>query len=225
MLPADLARLQADRWFAAIAPERQQRLVRRGRVRVLADGGRLCAIGDPPDGLYAVLDGDVRLVSNTVGGQESLALMMGPGAWFGGLSAVDGGPRTHEAVAVGPARVLHVSQRDLDQATQEDPLLYRDLARLIAAYHRAATAVLAQTLTQPLLVRLARSLAAAARARPDGAVHLRQEDVAAMHGVSRQTINKALKRLQAAGLVAVAYGRVAVLDAGRLRSLGRDAAG
>lgn len=222
MQAADLARLRADRWFAAIAPERQTRLVRRGRVRALADGGRLCAIGDPPDGLYAVLEGDVRLVAGTAAGQESLALMMGPGAWFGGLSAVDGGPRTHEAVAVGPARVLHVAQRDLDAALAEDPLIWRDLALLIAAYHRAANAVLAQSLTQPLQVRLARSLAAAARARPGDVVPLRQDELAAMHGVSRQTINKALKRLEAAGMIAVAYGRVAVLDAPRLRSLGRE---
>lgn len=222
MQAADLARLQADRWFAAIAPERQQRLVRRGRVRVLADGGRLCAIGDPPDGLYAVLEGDVRLVAGTAAGQESLALMMGPGAWFGGLSAVDGGPRTHEAVAIGPARVLHVTQGDLDRALAEDPLIWRELALLIAAYHRAANAVLAQSLTQPPAVRLARSLAAAARARPDEAIRLRQEELAAMHGVSRQTINKALKRLEAAGMVGVAYGRVAVLDAPRLRAMGRE---
>ncbi len=221
MHPADLVCLQADRWFAAIAPERQQRLILRARVRRLADGGRLCAIGDPPDGLYAVLDGDVRLVAATAAGHESLALMMGPGAWFGGLSAVDGGPRTHEAVAVGPARVLHLTQPDLDRATAEDPLIWRDLALLIAAYHRAANAVLAQSLTQPLKVRLARSLAAAARARPDAAIRLRQEDLAAMHGVSRQTINKALKGLEGAGLVSVAYGQVAVLDAPRLRALGR----
>ena len=219
----DLDRLRADRWFAAIAPERQQRLVRRGRVRTLADGGRLCAIGDPPDGLYAVLEGDVRLVSNTAAGQESVALMMGPGAWFGGLSAVDGGPRTHDAVAVGPSRVLHVAQGDLDRATAEDPLIWRELALLIAAYHRAATAVLAQTLTQPLMVRLARSLAAAARARPDEVLRLRQEELAAMHGVSRQTVNKALKRLATAGMVEVAYGRIAVLDPARLRALGRKA--
>lgn len=221
MQAADLARLRADRWFAAIAPERQQRLVARARVRRLADGGRLCAIGDPPDGLYAVLEGDVRLVAATAAGHESLALMMGPGAWFGGLAAVDGGPRTHEAVAVGPARVLHVTQPELDRATAEDPLIWRDLALLIAAYHRAANAVLAQSLTQPLKVRLARSLAAAVRARPGDAVRLRQEELAAMHGVSRQSVNKALKGLAAAGLVAVAYGRVTVLDAGRLRALGR----
>ncbi|MGA0603324.1 Crp/Fnr family transcriptional regulator [Caulobacter sp. KR2-114] len=222
MLSADLAVLETDRWFAAIAPERRMRLVRNARVRTLTGGGRVYAVGDPPDGLYAVLEGDVRLVNHSAAGQETLALIVAPGAWFGGLSTADGGPRTHDAVAAARARVLHVPQRDFDQAAREDLLLHRDLSLLISAYHRAATTALTQNLTEPLAVRLARGLAAAARGRGDDLIRLRQDELAAMHGVSRQTINRALKRLEAAGLVAVRYGRVEVLDSGRLRALGRD---
>ena len=41
-----------------------------------------------------------------------------------------------------------------------------------------------------------------------------------MIGVSRQTINKELKGLERAGMLQLAYGRIVVRDAQRLRSVG-----
>ena len=41
-----------------------------------------------------------------------------------------------------------------------------------------------------------------------------------MIGVSRQTINKELKALECAGMVQLAYGRIVVRDAQRLRTVG-----
>ncbi|MFZ3007533.1 MAG: Crp/Fnr family transcriptional regulator [Phenylobacterium sp.] len=221
MTPADLTVLQADRWFGAMPAARQALLLRDARVRAAASGARLQANGGPPDGLKAVLAGEVRLVRGTPEGEESVAAILGPGAWFGGLSAVDGGPQTHDAVAFGPARVLHLSQPALEAVAAQDPVLWRDLALLIAGFHRASQTVVAQSLTQPILVRLARTLAGAARTGGSDTVRLRQEDLAAMIGVSRPTISKALKQLEVRGMIEIAYGAIFVRDAEILRALGR----
>ncbi|MBP8246253.1 MAG: Crp/Fnr family transcriptional regulator [Phenylobacterium sp.] len=221
MTPAELTVLQADRWFGAMPPARQALLLRDARVRTAANGASVQELGGPPDGLKAVLSGEVRLVRSTAEGDESVAAILGPGAWFGGLSAVDGGPQTHDAFAFGPARVLHLSQPALEQAAAEAPMLWRDLALLIAGFHRASQTVVAQSLTQPILVRLARTLAGAARTGGSDTVRLRQEDLAAMIGVSRPTINKALKQLEARGLIEVAYRQIVVRDAAGLQGLGR----
>lgn len=221
MTPADLAVLQADRWFGAMPRARQALLLREARIRAASSGASLQANGGPPDGLKAVLAGEVRLVRNTADGEESVAAILGPGAWFGGLSAVDGGPQTHDAVAFGPVRLLHLSQQALEQVADKAPVLWRDLALLIAGFHRASQTVVTQSLTQPILVRLARTLAGAARTGGSDTVRLRQEDLAAMIGVSRPTINKALKQLRARQLIAVAYRQIVVRDAAGLRALGR----
>lgn len=221
MTPADLPVLQADRWFGAMPAARQALLLRDARVRAAASGSTLQTNGGPPDGLKAVLSGEVRLVRNTPEGDESVAAILGPGAWFGGLSAVDGGPQTHDAVAFGPVRALHLSQQALEQAAADEPVLWRDLALLIAGFHRASQTVVAQSLTQPILVRLARTLAGATRTGGSDTVRLRQEDLAAMIGVSRPTINKALKQLERRRMIEVAYRRIEVRDAVGLRGLGR----
>ncbi|MES2722282.1 MAG: Crp/Fnr family transcriptional regulator [Pseudomonadota bacterium] len=222
MTPADLAVLQTDRWFGAVPVDRQALLLNAARARPVPPGGRIFGLGDSPDGLTAVLEGEVRLVRSTAEGEESVAVILGPGAWFGGLSAVDGGPQTHDAVAFGPARVLHLSQPALEQLAADQPVIWRDLALLIAGFHRASQTAVAQGLTQPILVRLARTLAGAARTGGSDTVRLRQEDLAAMIGVSRPTINKALKQLERRGMLKVAYRHVVVQDAAGLRATGRS---
>jgi Mn-dependent DtxR family transcriptional regulator len=51
-------------------------------------------------------------------------------------------------------------------------------------------------------------------------VELRQEQLAAMLNVSRQTANQLLKELESLGMVKLAYGEVEIIDADALRALG-----
>jgi len=207
-----------DPWFAGVAPVRREALLGRGREGRAALGARVYGVGDPPDGLWCVLEGEVRLMSYPAVGVESLALILGPGAWFGEVSVVDGGPRPHDAVVVKPARLLHVTLAAFEQVAEEHPLLYRDLGVLIATRQRATLGALGRIITQPVRVRVARTLAGLARASGGDEVRMRQDDLAAMIGVSRQTINKELRALETAGLVARAYGRITVVDAEKLRA-------
>lgn len=206
----------ADPWFAALPRAHRQALLERARVSHASVGAPVYGVGDPPDGLWSVSEGEVRLVSYPAVGVESVAMILGPGAWFGELSVIDGGPRPHDAVVSKAARLLHVPLAAFAQVAEVHPLVYRDLGVLIGARQRSALAFMGHSIAQPIPVRLARTLAAAARASGGGEVQVRQEDLAAMIGVSRQTINKALKTLERAGAIAVAYGRIVVLDASRL---------
>ncbi|MDO9433392.1 MAG: Crp/Fnr family transcriptional regulator [Phenylobacterium sp.] len=212
-------------WFATLPADRQAVLLERARPSSVPAGSRIYGLGDPPDGLWSVVEGEVRLVSYPAIGVESVAMILGPGAWFGELSVVDGGPRPHDAVAVRPTRLLHVPLGAFEQIAMAHPILYRDLGVLVCARQRAALTFMAQAIAQPVSVRLARILGAAARAAGPDALRMRQEDLAAMIGVSRQTINKELKRLERAGMVELSYGKIEVREPQALRAIGqRDTA-
>lgn len=213
-----------DPWFTALAPERREALIARGHERRAAPGTRVYGLGDPPDGLWCVREGEVRLVSYPALGVESLALILGPGAWFGELSVIDGGPRPHDAVVVKPARLLHVTLAAIEQIAADHPLLYRDLGALICSRQRATLGALGRIIAQPIGVRLARTLAGLAHASGGEEVQMRQDDLAAMVGVSRQTANKALKSLEASGAIELRYGRIVVLEPARLRLAGQSEA-
>ena len=60
----------------------------------------------------------------------------------------------------------------------------------------------------------------------DGVVRLPQKTIAQMLGVQRSSVNKALKELEADGLVTVGYGTARLVDAERLRRVaaGQEAA-
>ena len=62
--------------------------------------------------------------------------------------------------------------------------------------------------------------AVAQRAAPPG-LRRKLEDIAAMIGVSRQTLNKALKAMEREGVIALDYARIRVVDAEGLRRLGK----
>lgn len=214
---------QTDPWFAALAPDRRRALLGLARASQALAGARVYGVGDPPDGLWAVAEGEVRLISYPAVGVEAVSMIVGPGGWFGELSVVDGGPRPHDAVVVRPTRLLHVPLAAVERLAADEPLLYRDLGVLIATRQRSAISFMGYSIAQPIAVRLARSLAGAARSAGGSELAVRQEDLAAMIGVSRQTINKELKALEAAGAIARAYGRIRILAPERLRAVGRSA--
>lgn len=214
---ATRALLDADSWFGSLPPERRTALLGEARVRTLAAGATIYAAGDPPNGLWAVVAGEVRLTGHPVAGHEVLALILRPGTWFGEVSTLDGGPRPHDATAFGPVRVLHVPMAAFHRLAEAIPGLYHDLGRLVCQHQRVALDFIAQTIALPLPARIARLLAD--RADQDAGLRVRQEDLAAMLNVSRQTLNRHLARLAAAGLVRLSYGRIEVADAARLTRL------
>lgn len=212
--------LDADGWFGSLASVRRDALLGEARVRSVAAGTALYGIGDDPNGLWAVLDGEVRLTGHPVAGHEFLVLIVRPGTWFGEMSTLDGGPRPHDAVAFGPTRMLHVPMPAFARLAEAMPALYHDLGRLVCQHQRAALDFLAQTIALTLPARLARLLAD--RTRPgDAVLRIRQEDIAAMLAVSRQTLNRHLAQLARAGIVRLAYARIEVLDRSRLIALAR----
>ncbi len=214
----DHAILATDGWFGAIPAARRERLLQDARLEVLENGARIYGSGDPPNGLWAVLDGQVRLKGLSANGAELLALIVRPGTWFGELSTLDGHPRPHDATAFGTARLLHVPVAAFARSAAADPELYRDLGLLVCAHQRTALRFIAQSVGQSIRVRLAQALMRASQAG-DGRITIRQEELAGVVGIARQTLNRHLKRFERDGLVAVAYAQVRILDLPGLRGV------
>ena len=218
MNAADRAVLGADGWFGGLPAERRTLLLDQARIRTFESGALIYAIGEPPNGLWAVIDGQVRLKGYPAPGLEFLALILRPGTWFGEVSTLDGGPRPHDAAAFGQTRMLNVPMEAFHRLARAQPAFHRDLGLLVCQHQRVALEFIAQTVAVPLDMRLARLLAGRA-GEGRQALNLRQEDLAVMLSVSRQTLNKRLQALARMGLIALAYARIDVLDHGRLARL------
>ncbi|MDG0855444.1 Crp/Fnr family transcriptional regulator [Pelomonas puraquae] len=196
------------------------------RERRLRPGERLFSRGDTPDGLYGLAQGLVRFTGVNEAGQEAVLVVLNPPQWFGEIALFDDEPRTHDAWAESAVTLWHVSQAELAALLAEQPAWWRHFGRLLTQKIRASfTAVEDLVLLAPR-ARLARRLALMATGfgTLDGqslrVLRVSQEQLASMLALSRQTVNQALKELEAAGALRRARGAVEVLDLDALR---RDA--
>lgn len=217
--------LRTGRWFAGLPDDLQTRLLDAAALRHAGAGEHVIARGDDAAGLFAVVDGAVRMSGQSEAGREVLHMVIEPPSWFGELSVIDSLPRTQNAIADADTSLLHVPRRAIEAILDAEPRYWRDVALLLAHKFRLAVLALEDVAQVPPKVRVARRLSLMIEGygdhtHPRRTVELRQEQLAQMLSVSRQTANAALKELEAAGLIKLAYGEIEVLDAPGLRALG-----
>jgi CRP-like cAMP-binding protein len=215
------ARLQGGHWFNALPAALQDALLEAAQVQRLDAGQRLFRRGDPPSGLYAVVEGAMRIGAVNAQGKEALLTLIETPYWFGEVSLFDGQPRTHDAFAEGACTLLLVPQAALLALLERQPQYWRDFALLMSHKLRLAFVALEQMSLLPAAPRLARRLLLIAEnygeGEPRRVIHLAQEQLALMLAISRQTTNQILKELQAQGIVRLSYGEIETLDFARLR--------
>jgi len=209
--------LRTGRWFAGLPDDLQARLVDAATLRTLAARQPLFARGDEADGLYAVVDGSIRVSGASESGREALLTLLEPPSWFGEISIFDGAPRTHDAVAESESLVVHVARPALDDILAAEPRWWRELGMLVTSKLRLAFTAMEDMALLPIAVRLARRLALMAegygeRSLRRRTVEVSQEQLAQMLSTSRQTANQLLKELEARGLIRLAYGTIEILD-------------
>ena len=217
--------LRTGRWFAALPDELQSQLLDAAVLRSAGAGERVVGRGDEASGLYAVVDGAMRLSGQSDAGREVLHMVVEPPSWFGEMSVIDGLPRTQDVTADVASELLHVPQRALEAILGAEPRYWQHIAILMAHKLRLAMLALEDVAQVPARVRLARRLAMLIEGygdhtHPRRTVELRQDQLAMMLNVSRQTTNQLLKELEALGLVKLNYGEIEIIDADALRALG-----
>lgn len=218
-----VSQLSQGHWFAALPQALSQSLLDMAQVQRLDAGQRLFRRGDKPSGLYAVVEGAVRVGAVSENGKEALLTLVEPPYWFGEISLFDGLPRTHDAFAESASTLLLLPQHDLLALLERQPQYWRDFALLMSHKLRLAFIALEDMSLLPAAPRLARRLLLIAEnygeSEPRRVLHLAQEQLALMLSLSRQTTNQILKDLQAQGVVQLTYGEIEILDFERLRQL------
>jgi CRP/FNR family transcriptional regulator, cyclic AMP receptor protein len=216
--------LRSGKWFAGLPEPLAEGLLDAGQLRALSADETLFARGDEPTGLYALLDGAVRVSGTSESGKEALLTLLEPPSWFGEISLFDGQPRTHDAIADGESRVILVPQAPLLQLLEENPRWWRDLGLLATSKLRLAFIAMEDMVLLPIAQRLARRLSLMAqgygeRKSEHRTVEVSQDQLAMMVSTSRQSANQVLKEWEARGLIRLAYGSIEILDLDGLRRL------
>lgn len=212
-------------WFRATPADFQERLLRLGVLRTLKTGQHLFSRGNLPSGLYGVVDGAIRLRSLGASGREALLKFLEPPSWCGEISLFDGLPSIHDAIADAPSVVVHVPHAPLAALLAEQPGYWFEFGRLMAQHMRLTLLSIDEVAHEAAPIRLARRLLLIAQnygdlhAHSSRVIEVRQEELAMMLTISRQTTNQILKQLEAQGIVGLRYGEIEILDLEKLREV------
>lgn len=215
--------LPRDAWFDSLPAELQRWLQAQARPVMLRAGQRLFARGDPPDGLYAIGAGLVRFTGVTEAGQEAILAICEAPQWFGEIALFDRDARTHDVWAQTDATLLHVPQSALDALLTEEPAHWRHFGRLLTQKLRASFIAMESLVLLPPTPRVAGRLAlmatghGALEGNTTRRLQVSQEQLAHMLALSRQTVNQALKELEAAGAIRRSRAAIEVLSVEALR--------
>jgi len=205
-------------WFRALPAGPRDEALDVATLRHLAEGEVVYAKDRAAEAWYGVLAGAVRLGTSGPDGRQGLLTFLPPGDWFGDIALFDRQPRSHDAVAHCPTTLLAVSAAQFDALLDRYPVLYRHFVELYCRRSRLMFLALESWTAFSLDERLAMQLVhlANGHGQRDGAdvainLHLPQELLAQLLGVTRQRISQILHEWERQGRVHVRYGRV-VLD-------------
>jgi CRP-like cAMP-binding protein len=212
-----IAILRGGRWFASLPPALQARIAELGVLRRFRTGQYLLRQGDPARGMFGIVHGRTRHVCAVGEDREVLMHVGGPGLWTGEYPLLSGARSIGSVIADEPTQALHLCAKDWRRIVDEEPRWLTHFAALQA--ERFATAFRAYAdahgLTRDDWV-YARLKLVTQVEREHGSpalrIRLSQAHLASMVGVSRQTLNAVLMRLQARGLLRVGFRSIELAE-------------
>ncbi len=219
-----VAALARSYLFAGLPTEQLSSLATVATTRRLDRGEVLIRVGDRADELYVVSAGEVKDTVVDADGNEVVHFLHGPGMTLGepGFFAADH-RRIVEVAATTPTVVIRVDRRDLEPFMVRHPWMKDRVLEKLASNQRWQTSMISSLATKPLPDRLILrllELVDSSTAREDGLAvtpKVSQSTLAAMVGVSRENLNRAMATLVAGGLIRQEKGRYVLLDETRLR--------
>lgn len=220
-----IATVSAVSLFAGVKPQELAGLAARLRRRTFRRNEVIMHRGDPAGALHVIRSGRVKITLPSEQGEETVLALLGSGACFGEIAALDGGPRSATVTAVEPTETLALLREDLLSFARENPDFTLALVATLATRLRRADEWLEDAFFQDLDTRMARRLLELCEEHgqrtPEGItvdLPLTQSDLAGMLGVTRVSVNRLLGVYQDARVLRLGRGSFTVLRPDALRA-------
>ena len=189
------------------------------RSHSVAEGETIFRQGEPFKGLYCVITGQLQVTGKALDGLPLLMAIHRPGDWTGFLSAFESGPYAFSVTAVVESRIAVLEKPAVQAIFEASVVAFKCIVRPENTVSRQNYRYFIEHFGRSPVHRIAERLiglgcwAYSDKSAPRQALHrVTQSDLATASRMSRQTVNKCLGRLVAAGLISVGYGKVEVID-------------
>jgi CRP-like cAMP-binding protein len=220
-LPSNL--LAQIPYFAGLDSRTFVEIGRAVRRRTLVAGETVLVEGKPCEGLYFVIQGQVRLIRGSSEGREHVLHVLGPGATFNDIAVFDGGPNSDGAVAVGPTTVGFIPKANMAALIERHPQVAKAALKLLSSRQRTLGSVVEDLALRDVKTRVARLLLGCMgehehifERAPDACAHITHQEIASMVGSVREVVQRVLKELERDGAIALERTRIRIRNQSKL---------
>jgi CRP/FNR family transcriptional regulator, cyclic AMP receptor protein len=218
------AALAAVPLFANLEERDLRQIAACARTERVAEGEVIIERGDPPEALFAVATGKLKVVAPRHGGRDATLHILGPGDVFGEVALFQADGRTARVAAIEESVLLVVDRRDFMELLSRSNELSKRLLSLMATRLKNTIAHFDATTSLDVSQRLAQKLLLLAEqfGVPEGSgvaltVELSQSELGDLVDSTRQSVNRELRKWHEAGILGTRDGRLVVLDVAALR--------
>ena len=212
--------------FNSLAPTTLDGLRQQLRIRKLAKGELLFSAGDPPDSMYLVTSGRIRIWTVSAAGAEITLNVLGPQSIFGEISLLDGSERTAGASALDNVELQAIPRGAFNAALDRDPQLARNVIGFLCERLRWVSARMEDSALRSaperlsrLLLHLVNDYGVETEAGMQLSINLTQGELARWTHMSRESLNKILNRWSEEGLLEQSRGKITARDLERLEEI------
>ncbi len=208
-------------WLNVLDAAQQERVRRDLIERDLRAGAYVCRKGEAGEHWIGVVRGIVKVSNVATTGKSVTLTGIAAGGWFGEGSLLKDEPRRYDVVALRDSRIAYLPRATfhwlLDTSIAFNRHLLRQLNERLGQF--IGTVEIDRLLGPE--ARVARCLAQLFNPLLYPGVGTRleisQTEIGFLTGLSRQTVNRALQRLERDGLVQIEYGALTVVSLDGLR--------
>lgn len=212
--------------LSVLSAEQRAELAQRMRPRRFNTDQTIFMQGDDGDCMYLLLDGTIKVVSETPSGREVTLALLGPGSFFGDMALLDGEPRSASTYAVEPAQAMVLHRADFFAFLDGTPGAARSLLGFLSQRLRQANARIQDLALLTARQRLAAVLCDLARNQgietEDGILlpkSVSHRVLAGLLGTTRETISRMAAEFRQDGCLEQAGRQLKVLDLMRLQQV------
>ncbi len=218
------AELRQIPWLNLLTAEERARIVPHLVVSDPQSGDHVCRMGRPVTFWFGVIDGLLKMSTDSASGRTITYTGIPPGGWFGEGTAIKREPYRYNIMALRRSVVAGLPIDDfhwlLDHSIGFNRFVMNQLNERLAQFIEAREIDRSNNPD----VRVARNLAAlfnpALFPGVGEMLRITQQELAYLVGLSRQRVNVALNTLEQQGAIRIEYGGMRVLDLRALRAYG-----
>lgn len=180
--------------------------------------------GDYGDALYIIKNGRIKIAKVAIDGREKTLTILKAGDFFGEMAIFDDMPRSATAEAMDhDVKLLSISKNDFEQLIMSSPSIairiMKDLTRRIRQVNEQVQDLAFKDVhgrVASTIYNLLRTEKEVSKNPKVSQLKMTHQDLANMVGSSRETVTRALNRLQDEGVISISHQQISVLDIDRL---------